>query len=189
MVLVRDRRAEEGHEPVAQELVHGALEAVDLGEHQLERAVDERVHVLGIERFRDGREAGGIGEEHADLLALARERGAVLQDALGEMRGGVSSRRLEPLGSAGGRRGGGGGQRCATLAAELLARRDRSAALATDGFELGAALLAVPSTGTVLGSTRGASHREDSTRASDAARGRSSMGGVGVLWQYGSPSE
>ena len=115
---------------------------MDLGQHQLERAVDERVDFLGVEALGDGREAGDVGEEHADLLALPRERRAVLQDPRREMRGSVRTRRLEPRGRHGGRRGRGGGERGAARAAEFLSRRDAGAARGTHHVERRAALLA-----------------------------------------------
>ena len=49
VVLVGDGRAEQRHDPVAEELVDGALVAVHLGEHQLEGAGHQAVDVLGIE--------------------------------------------------------------------------------------------------------------------------------------------
>ena len=39
--------------------------------------------LLRIEALGDGREARDVGEEHGHLLALARERAALLEDALG----------------------------------------------------------------------------------------------------------
>ena len=41
VVLVRDRRAEQGHEAVAEELVDRPLVAVDLGQGQLEEPVEQ----------------------------------------------------------------------------------------------------------------------------------------------------
>ena len=68
VVLVRDRRPEERHEPVAEELVGCPLVTVDLGEHGLERAVDQRVHVLGIESLGNRGESGDIGESTVTCL-------------------------------------------------------------------------------------------------------------------------
>ena len=49
VVLVGDRRAEERHHAVAEELVDGALVRVDGGEDDLEASVHDLVDVLGIE--------------------------------------------------------------------------------------------------------------------------------------------
>ena len=55
VVLVRDGRAEQRHDPVAEELVDRALVAVHLGQHQLEGARHEAVDVLGVEPLGERR--------------------------------------------------------------------------------------------------------------------------------------
>jgi len=92
MVLVRDGRAEEGHEAVAQELVHGPLVAVDLGEHQLEGAIHELVDVLRVETLGQCGEARDVHEEDGDELALALQRALRDEDLLGQVLGGVALR-------------------------------------------------------------------------------------------------
>ena len=95
VVLVGDRRAEQRHDAVAEELVDRALVAVDLGQHQLEGAGHEGVDVLGIEALGDRGEAGDVHEEHRDLLALALDRALGREDLLGEVLGGVGRGRGE----------------------------------------------------------------------------------------------
>ena len=95
MVLVGDRRAEERHDAVAEELVHRAFVPVHLGQHELERARHQRVHVLGVEPRRERGEAGDVHEEDGDLLALALEGGLRGEDALGEVLGRVRRRARE----------------------------------------------------------------------------------------------
>ncbi len=63
----------------------------------LARAVDdldERLRgvaqLLGVARRGERREAGEVGEEHRDLLALALQGRVGLQDLLGEMRRGIA---------------------------------------------------------------------------------------------------
>src|SRR5216683_1115435 len=85
VILVRDRRAEERHEAVAQELVDGALEAVDLAERPLEEGAEQRVHAVGPELLGQYGGADQIAEQHRDRLALAFERAARGQDLLGEV--------------------------------------------------------------------------------------------------------
>ena len=71
VVLVGDRRAEDGHDPVAGELVDGALEAVHgIGEGG-EEALHDRVPLLGILALGHVHRALDVGEEDGDLLALA----------------------------------------------------------------------------------------------------------------------
>ena len=162
VVLVGHGCAEEGHEPVPEELVDGALVAVDLDEHQLERAVDEGVDVLGIEGLGEGREAGGIGEEHRDLLALARERGAVLQDPLGQVGRRVRRGRREARGERlrhGRRRA----ERRAARAAEFFPRRDAHATGGAQRVQPRAALLAELHARAILRLARGTTHRGYST--------------------------
>ena len=51
VILVGDRGAEQRHDPVAEELVHGALVAVHLGQHQFEGTIHQPVHVFRVEPF------------------------------------------------------------------------------------------------------------------------------------------
>ena len=105
VILVRDRRAEERQHPVAEELRHGAFEAVDGLEHDVEAPSHERVSVLGIEALRHPGEANDVGEDRGHLLALALELLPPREDLVRELprrvtpRGGVerldSGRRCE----------------------------------------------------------------------------------------------
>ena len=49
VVLVRDGRPEERHDAIPEELVDRALEAVHLGQHQIEGSAHEPVNFLGVE--------------------------------------------------------------------------------------------------------------------------------------------
>ena len=51
----------------------------------VEAAVHERVQLLRIDPLGDRREADDVGEEHRHVLALALDRGARAQDAVGEV--------------------------------------------------------------------------------------------------------
>ena len=53
VVLVGQRRAEKRHEAVAEELVHGALVPVDLGQGELEEGVEQTVHRVGPQALGD----------------------------------------------------------------------------------------------------------------------------------------
>jgi hypothetical protein len=88
-VLVRDRRAEEGHHPVAGVLVDRALEAMHLRGDQLEAPVHDPVHVLRVLLLREGGEAGDVGEEDGDLTALPLDGRARAQDLVGQVARGV----------------------------------------------------------------------------------------------------
>ena len=57
VIFVGDRRSEERHDPVPEELVDRALVPVDLGQHQLESPGHERMHVLRIQPLRQRRKA------------------------------------------------------------------------------------------------------------------------------------
>jgi hypothetical protein len=89
VVLMGDGRAEQRHEPVAEELIDGTLVAVNLAEHQLEGTVHESVDVLGIEPFGQRGEAGDVDEEHGDEFALTFERGPRGEDLLSQVLRGV----------------------------------------------------------------------------------------------------
>ncbi len=96
VVLVGDRRAEERHEPVAEELVDRAFVAMHLGERGLEEAAEEDVHALGAEPLGQRGRADHVAEEHGDRLALALERAAGGEDLLGEV-----PRRVRPRDAGG----------------------------------------------------------------------------------------
>ncbi len=92
VVLVGQRRAEQRHEAVAEELVDRALVAVDLAHRQLEEAVEQRVHALGPDPLGERRGVGDVAEQHGDLLALALQGRARGQDALGQVLGRIADR-------------------------------------------------------------------------------------------------
>ena len=48
MILVGDRRAEERHDAVAHNPVHGPLVAVDCLDHAFEHRVEELLRILGV---------------------------------------------------------------------------------------------------------------------------------------------
>ena len=78
VVLVGQRGAEEGHDRVADELLHGAAVALELG---LQAGVVRRqhpAHVLGVELLGAAGEADEVGEEHRDDLALLEDRRLIL---------------------------------------------------------------------------------------------------------------
>ena len=127
VVLVGDGGPEERHETVAEELVNGALVAVNLGQHHLEGAVHELVDVLGVETLGERGEAGDVDEEDGDLLALALEGALRGEDLLGEVARGIRlGRRRSPRGSTDG---------LAALQTELRAGRQRAAALGARGHK------------------------------------------------------
>ena len=74
IVLVRDRRAEDGHHRVADELLDGAAEALELGAHARVVGLEEPPHVLGVHRLGARREADEVAEEAGDDLALLAGR-------------------------------------------------------------------------------------------------------------------
>ena len=81
VVLVRDRRAEDGHDVVADVLVDGAAVAGDLLAEPAQAAVDERLDALGVHPLGHGRVAGEVGEQHGDLAPLVGGRRAARPEA------------------------------------------------------------------------------------------------------------
>jgi hypothetical protein len=125
VILVGQRRAEEGHDPVAHHLVHGALVAVDGFHHVLEDGIEQLARLLGITVGQQLHRALEVGEQHGDLLALALEGTLRGENLLGEMLGGVRvGRRRSPGRSA---------YRPAALQTELRAGRQCRAALGARG--------------------------------------------------------
>ena len=78
VVLMGDRRAEQGDDGVAHDLVDPPAE---LGHHRhqpLEAAIDEVLHVFGVARLAQRREADDVGENHRDDAPLVAARGEYL---------------------------------------------------------------------------------------------------------------
>ena len=71
VVLVRDRRAPDGHDGVADELLDRAAVALDRPRGRVEVAESSSRVLLGVARLRHAREADEVGEEHGDEPALA----------------------------------------------------------------------------------------------------------------------
>ena len=134
VVLVRDRRAPDGHDGVADELLdRAAVEVDDLG-RGVEVAGEELADRLRIAVLRQRREADQVGEEDRDQASLGG------RDAAGGFRGRV------------------GTEDVAARPAESRVRPVRLAARRTVGGERAAAVVAEAIRGRVLGSARRADH-------------------------------
>ena len=77
MILVRERRAEHRENAVAGALHDVAVVAAHRVDHQLERGVDNRARLFGIEVLLELSRALDVGEQRGDRLALAVGRGRV----------------------------------------------------------------------------------------------------------------
>ena len=73
MILVGDRGAEQGHDSIAHNPVHGALVAVDRLNHAFEHGVEELLRVLRVAISKQLHRTLDVGEQHGDLLPLALE--------------------------------------------------------------------------------------------------------------------
>ena len=73
VVATCKRRAEDGHDRIADELLDGPAARLDLLTYACEVRRQDRAHVLGVEALGARREADEVGEEHCDDLALLRE--------------------------------------------------------------------------------------------------------------------
>ena len=74
IVLVRDRRAEYGHDRVTDVLVDRPLVPLDLAREGPEVAAEDRPQLLRVELLRERRRAGEIREEDGHDLPLLEER-------------------------------------------------------------------------------------------------------------------
>ena len=90
IVLVRDRRAEDGDDGIADELFRVGVEAVDHRAQRSEQVGLQAADVLGVEAFGERGEAGEIGEEDGGGAAIGvrrdgrrRRRGRELLPAAG----------------------------------------------------------------------------------------------------------
>ena len=77
IVLVRDRRAEQGHDGVADELLDRTAVVFELGAKPRIERRQERADILRIEALGSRCEPDQVGEENADDLALLAGRGRV----------------------------------------------------------------------------------------------------------------
>jgi hypothetical protein len=75
VVLVRDGRAEDRHDVVADVLVDRPAEALDLLAEAAQAAVDHRLHELGIHALGHCRVAGDVGEQDGDPAPFLGQRG------------------------------------------------------------------------------------------------------------------
>ena len=98
IVLVRHRRPEDRHHGVADELLDGAPEALDLARDARVVRAERGAHVLGVGAVGAGGEADEVDEEHGDDLALLAARraasSAVPQARQKRARSGFSSPQL-----------------------------------------------------------------------------------------------
>ena len=120
MILMGERRAEERHDPVAHDLVHGALVAVDGLHHAFEHGVEELLRILGVAVGKQLHRALDIGEQHGDLLALTLEGCPGGEDLVGKVLGRVSSGETKRGIAATGR------QRASRIGGRTWLRRTRS---------------------------------------------------------------
>src|SRR5262245_17643076 len=84
VVLMRNRRPEQRHDPVAGKLVDRAFEAMNAVGEDRKEAIHNRVPLLGIDLFSEVHRALHVREEDGHLLALAFESGTRRQDLLSE---------------------------------------------------------------------------------------------------------
>jgi hypothetical protein len=89
MILMRERCAEERHDPVAHDLVHGALVAVNRFHHPLGDRIQKLSGLLGVAVCEQLHRPLQIGEEHCDLLALALQHASRRENPLSEVLRGV----------------------------------------------------------------------------------------------------
>ena len=71
VVLVGDRRAEQGDQPVPGELRHGAVVALHLLRHEADDLIEEELRALRAETLSDRRRAGHVGHENGHDPPLA----------------------------------------------------------------------------------------------------------------------
>jgi hypothetical protein len=85
VVLVAERGAEDRHDPVTHDLVHGALELVDGVHHDLEGRIEDRPCLLGIEVVEQLHRTFDVGKQYGDLLSFTLERALRREDPLCQM--------------------------------------------------------------------------------------------------------
>ena len=92
MVFIGERRAEDRHEAIAQELIHGALEAMHFGQRTRKEIREQGMHRFGAERTRERGRVHHIAEQYRDLFLLTAQGVSIGEDLLREMGWGVIGR-------------------------------------------------------------------------------------------------
>jgi len=88
VVLLRQRRSEQGHDAIAHHLVDRAVVVMDRLHHALQDRVEKLAGLLRVAIRQQLHRALEIGEQHRDLLAFALH-----QDSLRQVLGCVTRRR------------------------------------------------------------------------------------------------
>ena len=83
MVLVGERRAEQRHDTVPEDLVHRPLVAVHRLHHPVQRRVQQRARLFRVAPVEQFQRAADVGEQHGHVLALAFQVGPGGEDLLG----------------------------------------------------------------------------------------------------------
>ena len=87
VILMGQRRTEQGHDPVAHHLVDGALVVMHGFHHAFEHGIEDLAGFLRVAIGEQFHRALQIREEHGDLLALAFERSLRQENFFGEVLG------------------------------------------------------------------------------------------------------
>jgi hypothetical protein len=87
VVLMGNGSTEQGHNAIAQHLVHRALEAVHRVHHVVQRRVEELLGGFGVETANQLGRVFEVGKQHGHLLALACQGAFGCQDLLGQIGG------------------------------------------------------------------------------------------------------
>ena len=94
VVFMGNGGAKQGHNAVAQHLVHRALVAVHRVHHAVNGRVEELLGGFGVEVLDELGGVFDVGKQHRDLLAFAFEGSAGGKNLLGQMQRGVGWRGL-----------------------------------------------------------------------------------------------
>src|SRR6266542_2806185 len=95
MILMRQRRTKEGHNSVAQNMIHRAFVPMHFFHHVLDHSLKKFARFFGITVGEQLHRAFHIGKQHRDLLALAFERALGDENLFSEMLRSVDLRRYK----------------------------------------------------------------------------------------------
>jgi hypothetical protein len=93
VIFVRHGRPEEGHDAIAQHLVHCPLKAVHGVHHAVQRRIEECLGDFRVEIADELRRAFEVGKQHGDLFTLACQGTSGTKDLLDQIEWGVRQRR------------------------------------------------------------------------------------------------
>ena len=183
VIFMRQRRAEQRHDAVAQNLIDGAFVAVHCIHHDMQDRIEILAHLFGIELFHHAGRTADVGEQYGHVFALPFDEASRRQNFFRQVLGnhGLACGRLSGSGRA-------DAETLAALAAKFRARPVGLAAVRTAHIERRAALVAKARVVGIFGLAMRTLHRDRSSRHEDRRAFKKRMNGNQDIYRSASKS-